>query len=230
MSKILNVRLPNAAPQVYSAEQFNQLVRSLEQVILQLNTSYTPTASDNAAGQGQWFGGAAGASGIAGPQGAQQLVLPHGAFHSNQDQTAASTTVAYALTYDTTDYTRGVYVFDDSKIKVDYAGVYNIQFSAQMINTDSQIHDVDIWFAKNGTNISESNSKFSVTERHGGVDGAIIGALNFFVDMDPNDYAEIYWRTSNTGVSMQYLPADTSPTRPATPSVIVTVAYVSSLS
>jgi len=230
MSKILNVRLPNASPQTYSPEQFNQLVRSLEQVILQLNTTYTPTASDNAAAQGQWFGGAAGASGIAGPQGAQQLGLPHGAFHSNQDQTAASTTTAYAFTYDVTDISRGVYIVDTSKIKVDYAGVYNVQFSAQMINPDSQIHDVDIWFAKNGTNIADSNSQFSVTEKHGGTDGGIIGALNLFVDLNPNDYVEIYWRTSDTNVSMQYLASSSSPTRPATPSIIVTVSYVSSLS
>lgn len=230
MSKILNVRLPNAVPQQYSPEQFNQLVRSLEQVIFQLNTTYTPITTENTDGLGRWFGGTAGPSGIAGQQGAQQLVLPHGAFHSNTDQTAASTTVAYAFTYDTTDISKNVYVVDNSKIKVDYAGVYNLQFSAQLVNTDSQIHDVDIWFAKNGTNIADSNSKFSVTERHGGVDGGIIAALNFFCDLNPEDYLEIYWRTSNTAVSMQYLPSDTSPSRPATPAIITTVSFVSSLS
>jgi hypothetical protein len=46
MSKILNVRLPNANPREYSPEQFNQLVRSLEQVIFQLNSTYTPVASE----------------------------------------------------------------------------------------------------------------------------------------------------------------------------------------
>jgi hypothetical protein len=42
MSKITNVRLPNAVAQNYSPEQFNQLVRSLEQVIFQLNNTYSP--------------------------------------------------------------------------------------------------------------------------------------------------------------------------------------------
>ena len=42
MSKITNVRLPNAVSQQYDPQQFNQLVRSLEQVILQLNATYTP--------------------------------------------------------------------------------------------------------------------------------------------------------------------------------------------
>ena len=55
MSKIFNVRLPNAAPREYSPQQFDQLVRSLEQVILQLNTTYTPVTSENNLGAVSWF-------------------------------------------------------------------------------------------------------------------------------------------------------------------------------
>lgn len=46
MSKITNVRLPNASTE-YTPEQFNQLVRSLEQIILQLNTAYSPVVTEN---------------------------------------------------------------------------------------------------------------------------------------------------------------------------------------
>lgn len=55
MSKITNVRLPNAATQQYSPEQFNQLVRSLEQIILQLNNTYTPVTSENTMAANTWF-------------------------------------------------------------------------------------------------------------------------------------------------------------------------------
>ena len=55
MAKISNVRLPNAASNNYSAEQFNQLVRSLEQIILQLNTTYTPNSSENTLSANTWF-------------------------------------------------------------------------------------------------------------------------------------------------------------------------------
>jgi hypothetical protein len=54
MAKILNVRLPDAGAQ-YNQQQFNQLVRSLEQVILQLNTTYTPVSSENNLGAVSWF-------------------------------------------------------------------------------------------------------------------------------------------------------------------------------
>jgi len=59
MSKINNVRLPNAAPLSYSPEQFNQLIRSLEQVILQLNSTYTSTVAEDKSTSLGWFNGAA---------------------------------------------------------------------------------------------------------------------------------------------------------------------------
>jgi hypothetical protein len=59
MSKIVNVRLPNAAPRQYSPEPFDQLVRSLEQIVLQLNTSYTPIATNNIADANNWAGNGA---------------------------------------------------------------------------------------------------------------------------------------------------------------------------
>jgi hypothetical protein len=54
MSKIFNVRLPNASPQ-YDAQQFDQLVRSLEQIVLQLNSSYTPTTTEDKDQAQTWF-------------------------------------------------------------------------------------------------------------------------------------------------------------------------------
>ena len=56
MSKINNVRLPNAAPSQYSAESFDQLVRSLEQVIFQLNNTYTPTVTEDKDTAYAWYG------------------------------------------------------------------------------------------------------------------------------------------------------------------------------
>ena len=154
--------------------------------------------------------------------------FPYLAVQDSTDQTAASTTTAYAITYDTTDYSLGASLSNSSRLNVSYSGLYNLQFSAQFVNTDSSIHDIDIWFRKNGTNIANSNSRYSVPNRHGSVDGHLIAALNFFVALEKNDYIEIIWSTDNISVSLQSLPAGTSPTRPAIPSVIATLSYLSS--
>jgi hypothetical protein len=57
MSKINNVRLPNAATQEYSPEQFNQLIRSLEQIVVQLNSNYTPIITEDKDQAVSWFFG-----------------------------------------------------------------------------------------------------------------------------------------------------------------------------
>jgi len=153
---------------------------------------------------------------------------PYGAFQDSTDQTAASTTAAYAVTFNTTDYSHGVSVVSNSRLTAKSYGIYNVQFSFQFANTDTQIQDVDIWFRKNGTDIANSNSRFSIPNFHGGVDGHLVAAMNFWVELGANDYTEIMWRTSSTAVSIQQIPAQTSPTRPATPSAIVTVSFQSS--
>lgn len=117
----------------------------------------------------------------------------------------------------------------DSKITVSQPGLYNIQFSAQFSNTDTQIHDLDIWFKKNDETIPKSNSQFSVPGKHGGINGHLIAALNYFVDLATDDYVEIVWHTSNSAVFIEAIPEQTAPLRPATPSVIVTVSFVSTL-
>jgi hypothetical protein len=154
---------------------------------------------------------------------------PYGAFQDSTDQAVASTTSAYAITFDTTDYSNGVTISSGSRINVKNAGVYNIQFSIQFKNTTNDSQDVDVWFRKNGTNIDKSNSRFGLAPRKTAGDPYhTIGSLNYFVDLAANDYVEVMWRASNTGVSIEQHPADTSPTRPSVPSVILTVSYVNS--
>jgi len=152
--------------------------------------------------------------------------VPYGAFQDTTDQTAASTTAAYAITLNTTDYAVGVAIVSSSQITVRSAGVYNIQFSIQFANSNVAIQDVDVWFRKNGTDVAGSNSKFSVPNSHGGTDGHLIAALNFYIQLAAGDYVQLMWSTTSTDVILEQIPTQTSPTRPSTPSVIVTINKV----
>jgi hypothetical protein len=153
--------------------------------------------------------------------------IPYGAFQDSTDQTAASTTVAYPITFNTTDFSNGVTLSNSSRLNVANAGLYNLQFSIQFKNITNDGQDVDVWFRKNGTDIDNSNSRFHLVARKGTGDPShIIAALNFFVDMAANDYIEIMWRTENTGVNIEHFGTSTSPTRPAVPSVITTMNLV----
>jgi len=158
---------------------------------------------------------------------AEADAAPYGAFQDSTDQTAANTTTAYAITLNTTDYSSGVYVSSSSRINVRNYGIYNIQFSIQFKNTTNDGQDVDIWFKKNGTNVDASNSRFHLPARKSGGDPShLIAALNFFLELNANDYIEIMWRTTDVGVSIEAFGTSTSPDRPAIPSAIVTMSYV----
>jgi hypothetical protein len=168
---------------------------------------------------------------LLGPRGGKFLNLPYGAFQDGTDQTAANTTTAYAITFDTTDFTNGVTLSDSSRLNVAQAGIYNLQFSIQFKNTTNDGQDVDVWLRKNGTNIANSNSRFHPPARKSGGDPShLIAALNLFVSLAANDYVEIMWRPSDVGVSLEHFAAGTSPTRPAVPSAIATLSFVSNLS
>jgi len=165
-----------------------------------------------------------------GPRGGKFMNNPYGAFQDSTDQTAANTTTAYAVKFNTTDFSNGVTIASDSRITVAVDGIWNLQFSIQFKNTINDGQDVDIWFRKNGTNIANSNSRFHSPQRKSAGDPShIIAALNFFVEMAANDYIEIMWRTENTGVSIEHFGTSASPTRPAVPSAIVTMSFVSNL-
>lgn len=165
-----------------------------------------------------------------GPRGGKFMNNPHGAFQDSTDQTAANTTTAYAVTFNTTDFSNGVTIASSSRITVADSGIWNLQFSIQLTNTTNASQDVDIWFRVNGTNVANSNSRFGFAPRKTlGDPFHIIAAINYFVSLNATDYVEIMWRPTDVGVTIEQYAASASPTRPAVPSVIATVSFVSNL-
>lgn len=147
----------------------------------------------------------------------------HGVFYDTTDQSAANTTTAYLISFNTTDTTNGVSITNGTDIAVTHSGVYNIQFSVQFKNADTQAHYAYVWLRKNGTDIPDSRSDFSIIDKHGSSNGALIAALNLMLPLTAGDYVQLVWATENTNISIQYEPAGTTPTTPAAPSVILTI-------
>ena len=160
-------------------------------------------------------------------QTAASTYFPYGAFQDTTDQSIATITATANISLNVTDYALGTSLVDRYKIRVDYSGLYNVQFSIQLANADSQIQDIDIWLRKNGSDVAGSNSKFSVDSKHGSINGHVIAALNFNIELAKDDYVSLAWATTSTSVTVEHLAAQTSPTRPATPSAIVTIQYLS---
>lgn len=237
MSKINNVRLPNAAPSQYSAESFDQLVRSLEQVIFQLNNTYTPTVSDDKAGAGSWFAAGSGAGGgfaggVRGFQVSNGISLPQAMLLSNLDQDLTSTTTEELLTYDVVALSNGVRVVDNSKIYVPCSGQYLVTFTLQVSNRSNATQEFEVWAKDTGVNYPSSRTRFDIAARKDSSTWAhVVPAITgIFTVNDPNvNYLEIAWWASSTDVFIEHYAAQSTPTRPEIPSVILTINFVSAV-
>jgi hypothetical protein len=128
---------------------------------------------------------------------------------------------------------RGIKVISNSQITVDHPGIYSFTFSIQFSNTDSSIHDINVWLRKNDSgatgDVVDSDSKFSIIASHGGTAGNVIGTVNFVLKLAAADYIELIWATSDANAYIHAEAAATSPfAHPGVPGIICTVVQVAS--
>jgi len=155
--------------------------------------------------------------------------LPYGAFSDFTSQTTTANT-ATLMALDTTDFSNTVTLVTGSKLTVANAGIYNLQFSAQLQNLDNAPQDVFIWLKQNGTDIVGSTGKVGMPARKSaGVPFHDIKGWNYFLSMNANDYVQIYWSTTNASVTIETYAASGTPTKPSTASVVATLSFVSAL-
>jgi hypothetical protein len=185
--------------------------------------------------------GADGAQGPIGPQGPQGIQGPagpagfgdSGSFWDDTTQGnggvapyAANT--AYAMTYDTADIAnnQGVSITSGSQVTFTHAGVYNIQFSAQLERTQGgSSSNVSIWLRENGVDVPLTDTDITVQSNA----TRLVAAWNFFAPVScatTCDHYELMWSSESPYMSILYLPPQTAPARPAIPSVILTVNQV----
>ena len=141
-----------------------------------------------------------------------------------------------AVVLDAADYSNGIYVgspttntLPSSQIYVAYDGLYNLQFSLQLLNYSNTEDNVTVWLKKNGTDVPLTASVEQVNSKHGSNPGATIMALNIFQQMAAGQYMELYWTSDTGNTVLGTYPPGTAPVHPASPSAIVTVSFVSAL-
>lgn len=163
------------------------------------------------------------------PLGGQYISNPYAAIQRTTDLSFTANT-ATQVTFNQNDYLNGCSNDGTDGITVSIPGVYNYQFSVQLRNSDTQIHSAWIWLRVNGVDVAGTGSKFDVTNKHGGVDGFIIAACNFYVQLNALNTVEMWAAVDNTAVTFDATGASTSPfAMPAIPSVVATLSFVSSI-
>jgi hypothetical protein len=148
----------------------------------------------------------------------------YGSFYDTTNQ-ANPTASARPININSTIVSSGVSIQSGNRITVDHDGIYNIQFSLQLTKSDSGNDDVDIWLRYNGVDVPYSNGIVTLI----GNSGKAIASWNFIQTMTASSYCQIVWSSDNTTLTIYSVGTQSSPTRPATPSIIVTVDKISSI-
>lgn len=154
----------------------------------------------------------------------------YGQFYSLQTQSGSADT-AYAMKYEVSNGTSGVSITNNAsgfptRITPTNTGVYNIQFLTQLGNTANSDITFDTWFRINEVNVPNSNTKFSLIRSLGSGLYAV-AASNFLTQINAGQYVEIMWSCGASTGQFEYLGTQSTPTRPATPSIILTVTQIS---
>ncbi len=154
------------------------------------------------------------------------VITNHGSFYSVLDQNYVANT-ANAVIVENTAFSQGISVVGNTDITIANPGTYNLQFSFQLTNSDSQIHTASFWVRLNGVDYPDSNTEIDVPSSHGGNSGKIVAAWNIMgIAVNPNDFVQIMWSANNSGVELSHSAPQINPTRPATPSAIITIQQV----
>ena len=141
--------------------------------------------------------------------------------------TGSPTTIGTVL-FNNTSFSQGVKTSADfTRIEFEYAGVYNLQFSAQLLNFTTAEDNVVVWFVKNGVDIPYSASVQQVNAKHGGKPGATVLTVNIFEEFNAGDYMNLKWASDTGNTVIGSYPAGTSPVHPVSPGLIFTVTFVS---
>jgi len=219
MSKIFNVRLPNAAPKEYNAEQFDQLVRSLEQIVLQLNTTYTPQITENNQTTLDWYTGSMGMAN----RGTLEDYgdFSYGAFLDFTDQTQTVVNTAKAITWNTTAYSKHISIGSPtSRIVFAKAGKYYIHFTAQLSSASASAKTFWFWPRINGSDVTGSTMRITL---HDNSEAKTVARAAIF-EVDKGDYLEAMWAADSLNTSLETYAAETF--CPAVPSVTLMISGI----
>lgn len=150
-------------------------------------------------------------------------VLAFNAVGSFSDSTTQNAVVSTPtpMNFGNTYFSQDINLASASEIQVDNAGLYSVQFSAQVYRSSgSSNREIDIWFRVNGADVPDSNTRMTVK------DNSVyhVASWNIFLDLVASDMVEIYWLVSDANIELRAEAATAS--LPATPSIIATITRI----
>lgn len=157
---------------------------------------------------------------ISGRFGGRFVDCPNGLFFDLGTYSPAAPNTGYPLEFGVTYLGHGISVVDDTKITVEYGGVYNFQYSSALTSDNASLKTVWVWIVRNGIPVGYSTNEYTISGS--GTDTLI--SWNFNIDLDVGEYVEMYWGADNVNVTI----GTTAPTgpHPGIPANVIAVNFI----
>lgn len=169
--------------------------------------------------------------------GMKWLSAPHITAQTDTNLYATADDTPTMLLLDTLDTEVGFTLNVDGSMTAEHSGIYRVDYSLQLANTDNTAHEVAVWLRVNGTDVVGSATKFSLAQRKSvGVYTYICAYSMVTFEVLAGESVSLYWATDKAystvgpvdGVYMPFLAAQTVPyARPTIPSAIAGITFVS---
>lgn len=150
-----------------------------------------------------------------------------GSFFANANITNPVANTAMSISLNNTVASNNVSMVPTPDLLVSHitfakTGVYNIQFRGQVEKTGSGTDTMDIWLTKGGVLVNNTNTTVALV----GNGVMQVASWNWVQSVTATDYFEIYWCSNALDAQFSYAATKSSPSRPATPSITVSVISV----
>ena len=142
---------------------------------------------------------------------------PYGTFYSVADQAIGVNTATVINGWAELDTSRTY--LDGNRIYVQETGDYFVKFSAMFIKTTANSGTANLWFRVNGTNVEDSNTKFTLS----GSNAEISMSRSLILDLEAGDYIEFVASANSTNT---FLSHDNAGVGPEVPGIIATLNLI----
>ena len=162
---------------------------------------------------------------VFGDLGGRFLDVPNALYFSTVDQPIAVVDTAQVVTFNQTYLESGFSIngASNSQITATYGGVYNFQFTTQIVSGSASSKTIYLWISRGGTDLGYT-AKDVVLSGSADVNEA---TWNFNLDLAAGEYVEMKWSSDDIDASLNS-EAATSP-HPGVASAVVTINFISAL-
>ena len=162
---------------------------------------------------------------VFGELGGRFIDVPNALYFSTADQPIAVVNTGQVVTFNQTYLESGFSIngVGNSQITATYGGVYNFQFTTQIVSNSASSKTVYLWISRNGTDLGYT-AKDVILQGSSDVNEA---TWNFNLDLAAGEYVEMKWSSDDIDAALNS-EAATSP-HPGVASAVVTINFISAL-